>query len=35
MNDSLDTSFGENRSLYMAQVVNRNRRYPRNGVTMS
>jgi hypothetical protein len=35
MNGSLDANFGENRSLYMAQVVGRNGRYPRNGVTMS
>jgi hypothetical protein len=36
MNGSLDTSFGENRSLYMAHVlVGRNGMYPRNGVTMT
>jgi hypothetical protein len=35
MNDPLDTNFGENHSLYMAHVVGRNSRYPRNGVTMS
>jgi hypothetical protein len=35
MNGSLDTSFGENRYLYMAQVVGRNNRYPRYGVTMN
>jgi hypothetical protein len=35
MNGSLDTRFGENRSLFRAQVVGRNSRYPRNGVTMS
>jgi hypothetical protein len=36
MNGSLDTNFGENRSdVYMAHVVGRNSRYPRNGVTMS
>jgi hypothetical protein len=35
MNGSLDTHFGENRSLYMAQVVGRDSRYPRYGVTMS
>jgi hypothetical protein len=35
MNGSLDTGFGENRSLYMGQVVGRSSRYPRNGVTMS
>jgi hypothetical protein len=36
MNGSLDTRFGENRSLlYMAHVVGRNSRYPRNGVTMT
>jgi hypothetical protein len=34
MNGSLDNNFGENRSSYMAQVVGRNSRYPRNGVTM-
>jgi hypothetical protein len=32
MNGMLDTGFGENRPLYMAQVVGRNNRYPRNGV---
>jgi hypothetical protein len=36
MNGSLDTIFGENRSLYMAHVFGRTSRYhPRNGVTMS
>jgi hypothetical protein len=35
MYGSLDTSFGENRSLCMAQVVGRHNRYPRDGVTMS
>jgi hypothetical protein len=35
MNGSLDTRFGENRSLYMAQVVKSKSRYPRNGVTMN
>jgi hypothetical protein len=35
MNGLLDTRFGENRSLYMAQVVGRDIRYPRYGVTMS
>jgi hypothetical protein len=35
MTGSLDTSFGENRSLYMAQVVDRNNRYPSNGLTVS
>jgi hypothetical protein len=34
MNGSLDTRFGENRSLYMAHVVGRDSRYPRYGVTM-
>jgi hypothetical protein len=34
MYGSLDTGFGENRSLHMAQVVGRYNRYPRNGVTM-
>jgi hypothetical protein len=33
MYGSLDTSFGENRSLYMAEVAGRNNRYPRNGVS--
>jgi hypothetical protein len=32
---SLDISFGENKSSYGAQVIGRNLRYPRNGVTMS
>jgi hypothetical protein len=31
----LDAGFGENISLYGAQVVGRNSRYPRNGVTVS
>jgi hypothetical protein len=35
MYGELDTSFGENLSLYMARVVGYNRRYPRNGVTVS
>ena len=35
MYGSLDTSFGENRSLYMAQVIGHHSRYPRTGVTMS
>jgi hypothetical protein len=35
MNGSLDTNFGEDRSLYKAQVAGRNGRYPRYGVTMS
>jgi hypothetical protein len=35
MYGSLDTSFGENISVYMAHVVGRNSRYPRNGVTVS
>jgi hypothetical protein len=35
MNGTLDASFGENRSLYMAHVFDRNSRHPRNGVTMS
>jgi hypothetical protein len=35
MHGLLDTSFVENRSLYMAHVVGGNSRYPRNGVTMS
>jgi hypothetical protein len=35
MNGSLDTRFGENRSLYKAQVVGRDSRYSRYGVTMS
>jgi hypothetical protein len=35
MNGSLDTSFDEKRSVYVAHVVARNNRYPRNGVTMS
>jgi hypothetical protein len=34
MNGSLDTDFGENRSLYMTHVVGRKSRYPRNGVTL-
>jgi hypothetical protein len=29
MNGSLNTSFGENRSLYKARVVSRTIRYPR------
>jgi hypothetical protein len=35
MKGSLDTNYGENLSLYMAQVIGRNGRYPRNGVTVS
>jgi hypothetical protein len=35
MYGSLNTSVGENRTLYMAEVVGRNCRYPHNGVTMS
>jgi hypothetical protein len=35
MYGSLDTIFGENRSLYMAKLVVRNNRYPQNGVTVS
>jgi hypothetical protein len=35
MYGSLDSGFGENGSLYMAQVIGRDIRYPRNGVTMS
>jgi hypothetical protein len=35
VNGSLDTTFGENRSLNMAHVVGGNNRYPHNGVTMS
>jgi hypothetical protein len=35
MNGSLDASFGDNRSLYMAKVVGRNSRYLRNDVIVS
>jgi hypothetical protein len=35
MNGSVDTGFNENQSVYMAHVVGRNNRYPRNCVTMS
>jgi hypothetical protein len=35
MTGSLGTSYGENRFLYKANVVGRNSRYPRNGVTVS
>jgi hypothetical protein len=35
MYGSLDTNFGEKPSLYMAQVVGRHNRYPRNGVKVS
>jgi hypothetical protein len=35
MYGSLDTNFGENISVYMAQVVGRHSLYPRNGVTVS
>jgi hypothetical protein len=30
MNGSLDTGFDENQSMYMAQVVGRTNRYPRD-----